>query len=114
MELIGGRVDNLTEEGHGYLFTHASLHILSSMVKEGRPKYLAYTNQEVNRINAIVRLKLYTNPNKIEFGEELILDGAWGKNWHSNQAVRVGSFTIEEDKVSFDFKEYVFKVYDIR
>ena len=59
-------------------------------------KYLAYTNAEVDRINRLVRHKIYgENPKKIELEETLVFNGPFKENeYYTNQEIKVETVEV--------------------
>lgn len=102
---VKDRKDNLirkeTEEGvvelNGYVFSNDFNKIIDKLILSCGTdlyKYGAYTNEEVNKINALVRYKLYENPQRIETGETMIFDAPYGKNYSTNQEIKIKKYVI--------------------
>lgn len=86
--------DNLIED-RGYCYSSdLDKIILKIMSNPKETRYLAWTNAEVNRINTIVRKRLYGNPAKIENGELLILAQPY-EEYYTNYELEVKSLEIK-------------------
>jgi len=76
----------------GYLHTQNLARIIEELAKVNGTdefKYLAWTNKEVNKINSLVRRRIYgENPDKIELGETIIFNAPY-KNYTTNETVVV-------------------------
>lgn len=58
-------------------------------------KYLAWTNKEVDKINNLVRQRIYGDyPAKIELGETIVFDAPYG-NYNTNEVVKVEELSRE-------------------
>lgn len=83
---------NFSKETGGYLYVHDTDRIIEKLAEvngSDELKYLAFTNQEVDRINKLVRHKIYGNPAKIEKGESLIFDEPYKDEYVTNEEVTV-------------------------
>ena len=79
-------------EDIGYLYTQNLAKIIEELAKVNGTdefKYLAWTNKEVDKINALVRFRLYGDyPAKIELEETIVFDAPY-KNYNTNEPVKV-------------------------
>lgn len=79
-------------EPEGYLYTQNLAKIIEELAKVNGTdefKYLAWTNKEVDKINALVRFRLYGDyPAKIELEETIVFDAPY-KNYNTNETVKV-------------------------
>jgi hypothetical protein len=116
----------------GYLFNNELDRVVDNLAEINGTddlKYLAWTNKEVDRVNSLVRNRIYHNPAKIEQGESLIfdspyfnVDGEMTKT--TNEEIRVETVDVLTKKFSLPIssnfitkerteREYEFKVYHI-
>ncbi|ALN97178.1 hypothetical protein [Flavobacterium phage FpV4] len=72
-------------------------------------KYLAWENKEVDKINTLVREKIYTNPAKIELGESLIFDEPY-QTYFTNQEIKVDKLDIVDMVFNVMMEESPMKV----
>lgn len=76
----------------GYLYTDNLAKIIEELAKVNGTnefKYLAWTNKEVDKINTLVRQRIYGDyPAKIEQGETIVFDAPYG-NYSTNEVVKV-------------------------
>jgi len=72
-------------------------------------KYLAWENKEIDRINNLVREKIYTNPTKIELGESLIFDEPY-QTYFTNQEIKVDKLDIVDIVFNVIMEESPIKV----
>lgn len=87
----------------GYTFSNDLNKVVKSLaIANGSSdiKYLAYTNKEVDRINFLVRQKIYNNPRKIEKGETLIFNSPYGEEYYTNEEIKVNSLAVITKKFS--------------
>lgn len=79
-------------EDIGYLYTQNLAKIIEELAKVNGTdefKYLAWTNKEVDKINALVRFRLYGDyPAKIELEETIVFDAPY-KSYNTNEPVKV-------------------------
>jgi len=64
-------------------------------------KFLSYENKYVDKMNEIIRGKIYSNPNKIELGEVLVMDSVpedTTGSYYVNYELEVRTLSIKEDK----------------
>jgi ATP-dependent exoDNAse (exonuclease V) alpha subunit len=76
----------------GYLYTQNLAKIIEELAQVNGTdefKYIAWTNKEVDKINALVRFRLYGDyPAKIELEETIVFDAPY-KNYNTNETVKV-------------------------
>ncbi len=92
-------------EKKGYLFSNDQERVLETLARvngTNELKYLAYTNREVDKINKLVRERIYGVPKKIEVGESLIFNVPYKQQFFTNDEIKVESFAIE--KRNFKYK----------
>jgi exodeoxyribonuclease-5 len=84
--------DNLNEKGEGYSYT-ADFQYCIDLVKadEENVRYLAWTNEEINKANAIIRKQLYTNPHKVEEGETIV----FGEPYEGAKQIYFNSYELK-------------------
>lgn len=115
---IPKKIDN-----KGYIFTSEREKVLLTLAKVNGSndlKYVAYTNNEVDKINSDVRRIIYTNPNKIEVGESLVFNAPYMDEYFNNEEIRVEDLLVREktfdilvDMASGETKPAVLKYYSI-
>lgn len=78
--------------GTGYLYTQNLAKIIEELARVNGTdefKYLAWTNKEVDKINNLVRRRIYGDyPAKIELEETIVFDAPY-KNYNTNETVKV-------------------------
>ena len=103
INLIGEGDKQVNEQGQGFLYTdnfHKIVEELATVNGSDEWKYLAWTNAEVDRVNAEVRRRIYgPEPAKIELGESIIFDAPCGE-YTTNQELKVN--TLDIDYVEFN------------
>lgn len=86
-------LEGIRNDAGAYVFTYDFEKILNRLAEvngSDELKYLAYTNEEVNRVNSLVRTKLYgDSPKLIEKGEVLIIDEPYQQQYFTNECLRV-------------------------
>lgn len=91
--------ENVSEE-EGYYFSNNGKELLDKLVKSNGSnecKYLAWTNQEVVRINELVRRTIYGSPAKIELGETIVFDEPYGDGkYYTNEELKVEELKVDE------------------
>lgn len=107
---INNKQAYLTDEGRkGYLFSNdynKVLNTLAAVNGTDKLKYLAYTNREVDKVNAAVRNLIYgASPAKIEVGETLVFDAPYG-DYYTNEEFLVHKVTIKEMTYEYKYKGY--------
>jgi GTPase SAR1 family protein len=79
-------------EDIGYLYTKNLAKIIEELAKVNGTdefKYIAWTNKEVDKINSLVRYRLYgDHPAKIELEETIVFDAPY-KSYNTNETVKV-------------------------
>lgn len=127
IESIGVNKDACRIEGKGYLYTNDYAKIISTLAHvngSNHLKYLAYTNNEVNKVNRDVRRAIYGSPKKIELGERLVFNAPYGENYHNNEEIEVNHVieTAKKFKINVgvnplnnqtEYEEHTLKVYVI-
>jgi exodeoxyribonuclease-5 len=89
-QLFGTESENLT----GYLYSDNMAKIIEELAKVNGTddfKYLAWTNEEVDKVNSLVRHRLYgDNPAKIELDETLVMNSPYRSGeYNTNEEVYV-------------------------
>ena len=123
---ISSKIGNRSDVG-GYVYTYDSDKILNTLAQvngSDELKYIAYTNAEVDKMNKLVRHKIYgENPQKIEVGETMIFDAPY-KDYYTNEELLVEECVIKEaefsvphsmieDKIEDRYLKIKFKYYSI-
>lgn len=101
LSMINRRVEHRTDIG-GFIYTQDRLKIIETLAKvngTNELKYLAWTNFEVDAVNAAVRKKIYGNPNKIELGETLVFNQPYGEDYFTNQEIKVDTLELIEGEI---------------
>jgi thymidine kinase len=79
-------------ETRGYLYTENLAKIIEELARVNGTeefKYLAWTNKEVDKVNNIVRTRIYGDyPAKVELEETIVFDAPY-KNYTTNETVKV-------------------------
>lgn len=110
LDLLKKKEDNLIRKEEpptleGYVFSNDFEKIIERLtISNGSDlyKYIGYTNEEVNKINSIVRNRLYGNkPKRIELGETMIFDAPYGKDYSTNDKIKVEKVVVL--KKSFEY-----------
>jgi exodeoxyribonuclease-5 len=85
-------ISNPEGEDIGYLFTDNLARVIEELSKVNGTdefKYLAWTNKEVDKINSLVRQRIYgEHPAKVELGESIIINKSY-KDYSTNEEVIV-------------------------
>jgi hypothetical protein len=103
LDLIQSRQEQLcsTEPLQGYVYTMNMEKIINELAKVNgtdEMKYLAWSNADVDRVNILVRKKIYgDNPAKIELGETIVFNGPY-KGYTTNEELLVE--TLEKKTVT--------------
>lgn len=101
LQNIGLLDNNLNEEGKGYSYITDYEQVLNMIIKEGENiRYLAWTNDEVNKTNNIVRKRLFGNPNKVELGETIIFHEPYegittGNLYYTNYELQITDLKVK-------------------
>lgn len=97
------RESNVTTDGAGYIFKNDKTKIIENLAEingTDELKYLAYTNDDVDSINKVVRQRIYgLHPAKVELGETLVMDAPKGEHW-INKEIKVEDVKIITEQVS--------------
>jgi len=92
----------------GYLYTYDTNKIiveLAAVNGTDELKYLAWTNEEVDRVNDAVRKTIYgPTPNKIELGETIVFDEPYG-DYTTNQEVKVESVYRTTELITIELEK---------
>jgi len=86
-------------DGKGYTYSnelHKMIDDLAEVNGTDDLKYLAFTNNIVNKMNMLVRCKRYGNPKRIEKGETLVMNSPFGE-FFTNKEVKVENVEIITD-----------------
>lgn len=98
LKQIWNKVPELTEDEKGYLYTSDEFAIIEQLALANgtdEVKYLAWENAEVDRMNTLVRQRIYgMNPAKIEQGETIIFDEPYRQQYTTNQEVKIETVTV--------------------
>ena len=114
LSILKTKKDNLVDK-KGILYTKDYDRIVVSLgTVNGTDelKYLAWTNEEVDRVNRDVRTYIYgASPNKVEMGETIVLDSGY-KSYKNNEEVKVLSInevteTFKTPDGEVELKSYV-------
>lgn len=112
LALVKSRENRLVDE-RGYIFFNEKSKLVDNLAEANGTdalKYLAFTNDEVNAMNKLVRQRLYgtVNPEKIMLGETLVFNKPKG-DIYTNQEVRVDSLAIitEPVRIPTAFSKFV-------
>lgn len=96
LERINSGQTSLTTDGQGYFFDNSREMIVDKLAEvngSDEIKYLAWTNQDVDKMNVDVRRKIYGLPNKIELGESLIFNSPF-LDYTTNEEIKVNKLDI--------------------
>lgn len=99
-ELVGNK---------GYIFTEdlgKVVETLAAVNGSDELKYLAYTNAEIDKINKLVRERIYSNPQKIEVGETLIFNTPYREVYFSNEEIKVNRLLVKEKDFLYPLGKY--------
>ena len=99
---ISNKIGNRSDVG-GYVYTYDTDKILQTLAQVNGSdglKYIAYTNAEVDKMNKLVRQRIYgENPQKIEVGETMIFDAPY-KDYYTNEELLVEECIVKEREFS--------------
>jgi len=88
----------LNSEEKGFVYTINQPKIIDELARVNGTdeiKYLAWSNPEVDKINLLVRQRIYgARPNKIELGETIVFNSPYG-NYVTNQELKVEKLDID-------------------
>ena len=92
----------------GYLYTENLAKIIEELAKVNGTdefKYLAWTNKEVDKINYLVRRRIYGDyPSQIELDETIVFDGPYG-DYTTNEVVKVEELVKETINLPLTIKD---------
>lgn len=103
LSLIKNKETIRTEIG-GFIYTYDEDKIIETLAKVNGTdelKYLAYTNIEVDKINKLVRERVYGTPKKIEEGETLVFNAPYKDDYYTNQEILVKNVRVFEKKIEY-------------
>lgn len=103
LSLINTKEAQRSEIG-GYIYTYDEDKIIETLAKingTDELKYLAYTNNEVDKINKKVRERIYGKPSKIEDGETLVFNAPYKEDYFTNQEILVKSSRVFEKQFQY-------------
>lgn len=109
---IWGKNFNLQNETEGkelgYLYTENLAKIIEELARVNGTdefKYLAWTNKEVDKINYLVRRRIYGDyPSQIELDETIVFDGPY-RDYHTNEVVKVEELVKEPITLPLTIKD---------
>lgn len=92
----------------GYLYTENLAKIIEELARVNGTdefKYLAWTNKEVDKINYLVRRRIYGDyPSQIELDETIVFDGPYG-DYNTNEVVKVKDLVKETITLPLTIKD---------
>ena len=94
-------IPRITSDEKGFLYTSNEIKIIDELAKvngSDELKYIAWSNNEVDKMNSMVREKIYNQPAKIELGESLIFDEPY-RDYYTNQEIKVEKLDVEIVKI---------------
>lgn len=101
LRLIKSKIDKVNEVG-SYIFDNNTDYIIDKLAEANGTdeiKYLAWTNDAVNKMNEAVRKKIYgNNPAKIEPGEGIVFSAPY-HDFKNSQEVKIDKIKIKEDYI---------------
>ncbi len=103
LSLVKSKEASRTEIG-GFIYTYDEDKIIETLARVNGTdelKYLAYTNVEVDKINKLVRERVYGNPKKIEEGETLVFNSPYKDDYYANQEILVKNVRVFEKQVEY-------------
>ena len=113
LNLIYSKIDNIVQinnennnpEPTGYVFSNEFSKIVDRLTLSNGSdlyKYIGYTNEEVDKMNSIVRNRIYgDNPSKIEIGETMIFDAPYGREYNTNEEIVIKNMIIRNADFTF-------------
>ena len=129
LELVKTKENNKLENGEGYIFSESLPQVIETLAAVNGTdelKYLAWTNREINKINSLVRQRLYgEKPKKVELGETLIFNEPYNDEFYTNQEILVEDVIVKTSVFRYpcsrakgfnrmpDTKPIYFKVYSV-
>lgn len=121
LDLLKSYQDNLIKKETeidvpiGYVFSKDFNKIIERLVMSNGTdlyKYIGYTNEEVNKVNSIVRNRLYGNtPQKVEIGETMVFDAPYKPDYSTNEEITIHKVVVltkdfsytKEDKIPLKY-----------
>ena len=100
---INDKEASVNEVG-GFIYTYDDERVIETLARVNGTdelKYLAYTNDEVDKINKKVRERIYGTPNKIEEKETLVFNAPYKDDYFTNQELLVKSTRVMEKTFQF-------------
>jgi len=100
---INNKEASVNEVG-GFIYTYDDERVIETLARVNGTdelKYLAYTNDEVDKINKKVRERIYGTPNKIEEKETLVFNAPYKDDYFTNQELLVKSTRVMERTFQF-------------
>lgn len=99
LDVIASKVDKRIDN-KGYIFSNNLNQVVATLAAVNGTdelKYLAWTNQEVDKINKLVRQAIYgVNPNKVELEETLVFNEPYNEEYYTNQEIKVETVEVKE------------------
>lgn len=89
-------------EGKGYVYSNNKQSLIDNLAEVNGTddlKYLAYTNNDIDSMNQLVRERRYGNPKRIEKDETIVFNSPYG-NFFTNKEVKVESVEVIIDDIS--------------
>lgn len=83
----------------GYEYTSDLEHIVKLVANDEEARYLAWTNEAVDKFNVLARRELYWNPQKLQEGETIIFSQPYEGNmgtYHNNTELKIKKLRVEE------------------
>lgn len=108
LDLIKSKIPELVGN-KGYIFSEdidKVVETLATVNGSDKLKYLAYTNAEIDKINKLVRTRIYNNPQKIELGETLIFNAPYKESYFSNEEIKVDRLLVKEKEFLYPLGKY--------
>lgn len=94
-------------EGKGYVYSNDRASFIESLAEVNGSdefKFIAWTNPVVDSLNKDVRLRIYTNPKKIENGESIVFNKPYFKHY-TNEELKIEEVDIVTDYIDIPTKE---------
>lgn len=88
---------------NGYIYSNDKQKVIDTLAYVNGTdelKYLAWTNNEVDTINKLVRNRIYKNPKKIEKGETLVFNSPY-ESYFTSEEIKVDK--LEEKIINFRY-----------
>lgn len=132
LDLIKTKEDRRVKDTYGYIFSNFEDKVVQTLADVNGTdelKFLAWQNDEVDRLNGKVRERIYGKPKLVEEGETLIFDAPYATDdnnmaYHTNEEMKLEEIHLGNLKTSFPetssrvtnestYKDVEFKVYRI-